>query len=84
MDGVVSAGSFITDFGWLGVLILVLVGGNMGWWVFGWYHRETIARLQTQLDNEKKEKEGWRQIALHGHSMATDAITLAGQQLGSG
>lgn len=39
--------------GMVALLLLILIGGNRGWWVFGWQYRA-----------KDKEGEEWKELAL--------------------
>lgn len=40
----------ITQGGLVVALILVLIAGAFGWWVYGWQHRKTLEQLDKSLD----------------------------------
>jgi hypothetical protein len=66
--------AFFTTFGFpLGSLILILWAGARGDWVYGWYHRRTIAALE-------KDRDEWKMIALRGVKVAAKATSLTTQQ----
>lgn len=57
----------LIDRGGLVVLLLViLVGGSRGWWVFGWHYRH----LKAQHDM-------WQRLALRGTHLAEESVRLA-------
>lgn len=55
--------SALSDLGTVALLVIILVAGTRGWWVFGW-HYEEVAR----------ERDAWRDIALSTTSLAEKAI----------
>ncbi len=55
--------SALSDLGTIALLLLILMAGARGWWVFGW-HYEEVAR----------ERDAWREIALSTTSIAEKAI----------
>ncbi len=55
--------SALSDLGTIALLLLILIAGARGWWVFGW-HYEEVAR----------ERDAWREIALSTTSLAEKAI----------
>lgn len=64
------------------LLVLVLIGGARGWWVFGWYAKETEARYKALLEASAKREEEWRQLALDGRGLAQSAVELARTKAG--
>lgn len=55
--------SALSDLGTITLLLLILIAGARGWWVFG-RHYEEVAR----------ERDAWREIALSTTSLAEKAI----------
>jgi positive regulator of sigma E activity len=53
----------LSDLGAVTILLLILLGGAKGWWVFGWHYEEVA-----------KERDAWREIALSTTSLAEKAI----------
>ena len=53
----------LSDLGAVAMLLLILIAGARGWWVFGWHYRE-VAR----------ERDAWREIALSTTNLAERAI----------
>lgn len=48
-------------------LVIVLIGGYRGWWVYGWHYKAKNA-----------ECEQWKALVMSGHSINRDAVkTLA-------
>lgn len=47
-------------------LVLAMVGGWRGWWVFGW-----------QYDDAVKERDEWKDAALRGTRVAERVATVA-------
>jgi hypothetical protein len=59
------------------LLILVLIGGYKGWWVYG---RELTAereRSAALLEAAAKREQEWREIALSGRELAQNAVDFA-------
>ena len=51
---------YIRDGGMIALLLLVIVGGHKGYWVFGWYAAELRARiekLETALERATRAAE---------------------------
>jgi hypothetical protein len=63
---------YVSQAGVLGFLIIVLYGGYKKWWVFGWLYRESEARTV----KTEKERDDWRDIALHGSTIAEKTVDL--------
>lgn len=63
---------YISQGGVLGLLTLILFGGYKRWWVFGWLYKEA----QDRTIKAEKEKDDWRDIALHGTSLAEQTVDL--------
>ena len=57
----------LTDIGTIGLLLLTLIGGYRGWWVFGPIHKSIVADLVEQ-------RNFWRQQALRSTSLAEKAV----------
>lgn len=57
----------LIDIGTAGLLLLTLIGGYRGWWVFGPIHRAIVADLTEQ-------RNFWRQQALRSTSLAEKAV----------
>lgn len=55
--------SALSDLGTVALLLLILLAGARGWWVFGWHY-----------DQVAKERDAWRDIALSTTSLAERAI----------
>jgi hypothetical protein len=64
--------------GVLVLLLLILVGGWRGWWVFGPVHREVVARLEAELARLQTERDRLFDLALNATKQAGRAVeTLA-------
>lgn len=50
--------------GLIAFLVLVLVLGSRGTWVWGRDHEKEVAGLQSQLDKVSKERDEWKELAL--------------------
>ena len=57
----------IADGGFVVALLVTLVGGYRGWWVFGPQHKAIVADLLEQRDF-------WRKQALRSTSLAEQAV----------
>lgn len=42
------------------LLIMVLVGGSMGWWIYGTIHKTEIAEMTAQRDKALAEVKAWQ------------------------
>lgn len=51
-------------------LILVVYGGYKKWWVWGWLYNEKT----DEIENLRKESNAWRETALKGANVATQAF----------
>lgn len=60
----------LTDLGTVGLLIVVLIGGYRGWWIFGPLHDQIVSDLVEQ-------RNFWRTQALSGTALAEKAIDVA-------
>lgn len=63
---------YLSQAGVLGLLGIVIFGGYRQWWVFGWQYKEAKARI----DKAEKERDDWRDLALHGTSLAEQTVDL--------
>jgi len=59
------------------VLILILIGGWKGLWVFGWVQMRERAMLEQQRDQLFKEREEWKTLALRATATADKAVEHA-------
>jgi len=59
------------------VLILILIGGWKGLWVFGWVQMRERAMLEQQRDQLFKEREEWKTLALRATATADKAVNHA-------
>jgi hypothetical protein len=41
------------------LLVLVLVGGYAGWWIYGSIHRATVEDLNRQIDEQTTRADKW-------------------------
>jgi hypothetical protein len=53
----------LSDLGTVAMLLVILIAGARGWWVFGWHYEEVA-----------KERDAWREIALSTTHLAEKAI----------
>lgn len=63
---------YISQIGVLGVLTVVLYGGYKRWWVFGWIYQQSEIRVEKL----EKERDDWRDLALHGTTLAEQTVDL--------
>lgn len=63
---------YVSQIGVLGLLIIVLYGGYKRLWVWGWLYREQEARI----NKLERERDDWRDIALHGTTLAEATVDL--------
>jgi len=61
---------FLNDAGVVGLLVLVLMGGARGWWVYGRTYREAV----------KREAE-WRSIAMVALELTEQARGVDGREV---
>lgn len=67
--------------GVLVLLLLVLIGGWRGWWVFGPIHREIVKRLEDELGRVQAERDRLFDLALNATKQAGRAVEhLAGEK----
>ncbi len=59
------------------ILILILIGGWKGLWVFGWVQMRERAMLEQQRDQLFKEREEWKTLALRATATADKAVDHA-------
>jgi hypothetical protein len=41
------------------LLVLVLVGGYAGWWIYGSIHRARVADLEKEIEAQRERAEKW-------------------------
>lgn len=70
---------YISQGGVLGLLFFILVGGYRQWWVFGWQYKESEERIE----KTERERDDWRDIALHGTNLAEQTVGLFKRSRGS-
>lgn len=63
---------YVSQAGTLGMLVIILFGGYKKWWVFGWIYRESEKRTEKL----EKERDDWRDLALHGTNLAEQTVDL--------
>jgi hypothetical protein len=63
---------YISSVGVVGILVVAMYGGYKKWWVFGWNYRESEERTQ----KAEKERDDWRDLALHGTNLAEQTVDL--------
>ena len=59
------------------ILILILIGGWKGLWVFGWVQMRERAMLEQQRDQLFKERDEWKTLALRATATADKAVDHA-------
>lgn len=64
--------NILRDAGIIGLLVVVLAGGFRKWWVWGW----TYTDLVEDKRRVEQERDDWRQLALHGTSLAEQTVHL--------
>lgn len=69
--------SSISDLSGTALIILALLGGAKGWWIWGWQHREAVAELQERIAHEQDEARFWRDTALEALQVAQRATDAA-------
>lgn len=67
---------YISQIGVLGLLGFIIYGGYKKWWVFGWQYRDAESRTL----KVEEERDGWREIALHGTNLAEQTVDLFKKQ----
>lgn len=72
--------------GVLALLLIALIGGYRGWWVFGTYHTIIVNQYKEQLEREIKsltaqrdaaikERDEWKALAIKGTGLTEKAIS---------
>jgi hypothetical protein len=67
---------YINTAGVIGFLTVTLYGGYKKWWVFGWQFKDAEERNK----KTEEERDGWRDIALHGTNLAEQTVDLFKKQ----
>lgn len=70
---------YVSQGGVLGLLFFILIGGYRQWWVFGWQYKESEERT----GKAEKERDDWRDLALHGTNLAEQTVDLFRRSRGS-
>jgi hypothetical protein len=60
----------VRDGGSTALLLVVIVGGFKGWFVWRWQYDEKIAAYEKQLHQVTAERDDWKDTALRGLSVA--------------
>lgn len=63
---------YVSQGGVLGLLMFIMIGGYRQWWVFGWQYKESEERTE----KAEKERDDWRDLALHGTNLAEQTVDL--------
>lgn len=73
----------ITDIGFVGLFLLILITGYKGIWVWGrnldeikQREKEAVAESKRREDDMRRERDTWQQIALRGTHLADRAVSL--------
>lgn len=69
---------YINTGGVIGLFTLILVGGFRRWWVWGWAYKD----MEAAKARVEQERDDWRQLALHGTSLAEQTVNLFKQGQG--
>lgn len=64
----------------LGGLLIILIGGYRGWWVYGSHHRETVSDLRQRLLKSEERAEAMEQRLYRSLTTTEAAITVAASQ----
>lgn len=64
-----------------GVLIMFLVGGYRGWWVYGRQHNEAMEAWKARFEEMKEDRDYWRDVAVQGVQTAKEGLSLAETRL---
>jgi hypothetical protein len=67
---------YINTTGVIGILVLIILGGQRKWWVFGWQYKDQNERL------EKVEQSNimWMQLALRGANVTEQIVKTVATQ----
>lgn len=65
-DAVTEAVKFIQSAGFIGITVLIAIGGFRKWWVWG-----------HQYEDMRKERDEWRALALRGTHITERAMVTA-------
>lgn len=60
----------ITKGGIIGLLLLILVTGFSGVWIYGPTHKAEVEAVEKQLTTALAEREEWRKLAIEGLSLS--------------
>lgn len=75
--GIVDIVQIIRDGGIIALLLVILLGGARGWWVFGNVYRDTIKELADRYQDMRTERDEWRRQAMRGTTNAERATAIA-------
>lgn len=71
----------ITDFvqavGITGLLVIAILGGFRGWYVFKWVFDRMVAWYEAQLAEVRKDRDEWKAIALQSLEAAEKGVAVA-------
>lgn len=68
--------SWISDVGALATVLLALVAGMRGDWVFGWIHRTIVDSKNEEIKMLRAERDHLLNLALRSTRLANDVVSL--------
>lgn len=63
------------------LLVLIIVTGSRGLWIWGWQHKEALASAATDYAEMKQDRDFWRTVGLRGVGAIEKAVSLAERQI---
>jgi hypothetical protein len=54
----------------MALLVVAVLGGFKGWYVWRWQHDAVIAQYVEEVDALRQERDEWKAVALRGLSVA--------------
>lgn len=60
----------VKDGGSLALLVIAVVGGFKGWYVWRWQYDAQVVASTTAFEQMKKERDEWKTVALRGLAVA--------------
>lgn len=70
--------------GALVLLILILVAGARGWWVFGREMTNRERAHEAAILDIRQDRDEWKRLALTGTDIAQKAVTAAAEKVNGG
>ncbi len=67
----------LSSVGFPTLLVIMLFGSYFGVWVWGRFHRETVAQYEARLAKAEASAERWQDMALRGAGLAENLGTIA-------